>query len=288
MPSYHLHISNDVEEIYTGKHVELIVAKKAEKQHTSLQNRKITFFHTDIYRGPVSSLCHKAYQKHNQANLYVKLGPHKRRFNKQATTQYDSPVHVPQFMSSLNTDNIYTLCDTVLKTSYPIIRNYADSDGGNGTCGNFRLLHAAPRHVCTAQIITRPQKLHSQLVGLITTVMYQVTGLTCSFVYGMGLQPAGTSHYNLAGDAHHLFFHVRPANQPTITGVDLCHKTLWRPRFTETRIIRYQSFVSVHNARFHPECFTTDKGSNKTCENNIILLTYIQYLKIHVRNWIWL
>jgi hypothetical protein len=42
MPSYHLHTSNDAEEIYTGKYLELIVAMKAEKQHTSLQNRKIT------------------------------------------------------------------------------------------------------------------------------------------------------------------------------------------------------------------------------------------------------
>ena len=56
-----------------------------QKQHTSLQNRKITFFHTDIYREPDSSLCHKVYQKHNQANLYVKLGPHKHHSNKQAT-----------------------------------------------------------------------------------------------------------------------------------------------------------------------------------------------------------
>jgi hypothetical protein len=85
MPSYHLHTANDAEESYTRKHVELIVAQGAQKQHTSLQNRKITFFHTDIYSGSDSSLCHRAYQKHNQANLYVKLGPHKHRYNKQAT-----------------------------------------------------------------------------------------------------------------------------------------------------------------------------------------------------------
>jgi len=56
-----------------------------QKQHISLQNRKITFFHTDIYSGPDSSLCQKVYQKHNQANLYVKRGPHKHCYNKQAT-----------------------------------------------------------------------------------------------------------------------------------------------------------------------------------------------------------
>jgi hypothetical protein len=40
-----------------------------QKQNTSLQYTKITFFHTDIHKGPDSSLCHKAYQKHNQATL---------------------------------------------------------------------------------------------------------------------------------------------------------------------------------------------------------------------------
>jgi hypothetical protein len=29
MPSYHVHTANDAEEIYTGKHVELIVAQGA-------------------------------------------------------------------------------------------------------------------------------------------------------------------------------------------------------------------------------------------------------------------
>jgi hypothetical protein len=86
MPSYHLYPANGAEEIYTGEQVELIVARgHPQKQHTSLQNRKTTFSPTDIYSGPNSSLCHRAYQKLNHANLYVKLGPHKHRSNKQAT-----------------------------------------------------------------------------------------------------------------------------------------------------------------------------------------------------------
>jgi hypothetical protein len=118
--------------------------------------------------------------------------------------------------------------------------------------------------------------------------MYQVTILTCSFVYSMGLQPVGIIHNNLAGDAHNLLiFHVQPTNQPTIRGVDLCHRKFGCPLFTETRVIRYQPFASVHNNRLHFQCYTTDKGSNKICENNIILPTNIQYLKIHIRNWIW-
>jgi hypothetical protein len=150
----------------------------------------------------------------------------------------------------------------VLSTTSTRIRNYADSDGETGTGGNFPHSHAAPRHIRTAQVTTQPQKLHSQSVGLVTAVMYQVTGLTCNFVYGMGLQPAGIIHNNSAGCAH-LFFHVRPTNQPTITDVDLCHKKVESPWFTETRVIRYQPFVSVHNATFHPECYTIDKRSNK-------------------------
>ena len=94
--------------------------------------------------------------------------------------------------------------------------------------------------------------------------------------------------HKTAGDAHHfIFFHVSPTNhQPTIRGVDLCHKNVQHPWFTETRVIRYQPFVSAHNARFHSECNTNDKGSNQTCQNNITLPTNIQYLKIHIRNWI--
>ena len=32
MPSYHLHTANDAEQIYTGKHVELIVAQGASTE----------------------------------------------------------------------------------------------------------------------------------------------------------------------------------------------------------------------------------------------------------------
>jgi len=70
-----------------------------KKHHNSLQNRKIAFFHTDIYSGPDSSLCHKAYQKHKQPNRYVNCGPHKHHCNKQYTVQYvpTKYLEVPQF-----------------------------------------------------------------------------------------------------------------------------------------------------------------------------------------------
>jgi len=116
-----------------------------------------------------------------------------------------------------------------------------------------------------------------------TAVTYQVIDLMCS----IRLQHGSPTHgHNPAGDDHHfLFFNVRPANQqPTTTGVDLCHKNVGRPWFTETRVIPYQPFVLVHNDRFHSECYTNGKGSNQTCENNIIPPTDIQYLKIHVLN----
>ena len=72
--------------------------------------------------------------------------------------------------------------------------------------------------------------------------MYQMAGLTRSYVYCMGLQPASVIHNNLAGDAHHLLFHVQSTNQPTITSVELCHKKAGHPWFTETRVIRSQQF----------------------------------------------
>jgi len=72
------------------------------------------------------------------------------------------------------------------------------------------------------------------------------------------------SGHKPARNAHHLlFFYVRPANQdPLISGVDLCHKNVGGHRFSETRVIRYQPFVLVHNGRFHSELHTNDKGSN--------------------------
>ena len=123
-----------------------------KKQHNSLQNRKIAFFHTDIYRGPDSSLCHKAYQKHKQLNLYVNCGPHKHHCNKQYTVQYvpTKYLEVPQFTGCLNTYIICTHCGTVLRTSSSVTPNYADSNGDTGTRGNSQLSHAAPRHIRTA------------------------------------------------------------------------------------------------------------------------------------------
>jgi len=41
----------------------------------------------------------------------------------------------------------------VLRTSSPRIRNYTDSDGKTGTGGNFQPSHAAPNHICMAQVI---------------------------------------------------------------------------------------------------------------------------------------
>jgi len=72
---------------------------------------------------------------------------------------------------------MHTLCGTVLRTSSPRIRNYADSDGGIGTGGNFQLSHA---HSYGAKHNNR---------NYMTAVMYQATSLMCSFIYGMGLQP---------------------------------------------------------------------------------------------------
>jgi len=48
-----------------------------------------------------------------------------------------------------------TLRGTVLRTSSPRIRSYADSDGKTGTGGNFQPSHAASRHIPTAQVITQ-------------------------------------------------------------------------------------------------------------------------------------
>jgi hypothetical protein len=137
---------------------------------------------------------------------------------------------------------MHILCVTVLQTSYPRIRNYADRDGETGSGGKFRLSTAGPRQIRTRHVITQPQKLYSQLLRLLTAVMYEVAGLTCSFVHSMGLQMAGVIHNNLASNTNHLlFFHVRTATQPTITHVSLCHK-----KFDALGSLKHVSFDINH------------------------------------------
>jgi hypothetical protein len=158
-------------------------------------------------------------------------------------------------MGSLNTHSMKTLRGTVLRISSPRIRNYADSDGKTGTGGNFRLSHALPWHIRTVQVITQQQKLYDSCN--VPSDRFNVR-----FHLRHGSPARG---HKPAGDAHHfIFFHLRPANlQPTITGVNLCHRNVGRPRFTETRVIRHQPFLLVHNAQLHSECYTMTKAATK-------------------------
>jgi hypothetical protein len=172
---------------------------------------------------------------------------------------------------------MYTLCGTVLRTSYSRIRNYADRDGEPGTLGNFRLSTAGLRQISTAHFITQPQKLHSQLVGLVTAVMYQVAGLTCSFVNGMGLRAADVIHNNLTGDAQHFSPPPLATHQPD-------HNNGHGP--LRYKSLDAQTFLSVHNSRLHSARYTTGNSYNKTLVNNSFLLTNIQYLNVHALNWI--
>ena len=76
MPSYYLHTSNDAEEIYTGKQVKLIVAQRGthRNSHTSLQNRKITFFFTLTFTADLTAHCATSGTRNiKQAKLYVML-----------------------------------------------------------------------------------------------------------------------------------------------------------------------------------------------------------------------
>ena len=43
MPSYYLHTANDSEEIYTGKHVEVIVAQGASKETAHFITKQETY-----------------------------------------------------------------------------------------------------------------------------------------------------------------------------------------------------------------------------------------------------
>jgi hypothetical protein len=148
---------------------------------------------------------------------------------------------LPQSMTLQNTYRYHNLCAVSIHAQCVAqcweqvssgIRNYGDSDAETATGVNSPHSYAKPRHIRTTQVITRPQKLNSQLVGLVTAVTYQVAVNTIGFVCSMSLQSTNIIHNNLAGDAHTLFFHLRPPNQHTITGVDLCYKNFGRPWFT--------------------------------------------------------
>jgi len=177
--------------------VELITVQGAITQTahfiTKEENYLLSQWHLQVTD---SALCHKAYQKCGPAYLYVNFGPHKHHSNVQATSQDVSSVHVEesQLMGSINMCIICTHYVAQCWKQVPtIIWNYSNNDGETGTGGNFRLSTAGPRHIRTAHVITQPHKLHSQIVGLVTAAMYQVPSLTCSFVYGLGLQ-TGARH----------------------------------------------------------------------------------------------
>ena len=246
MPSYHLHTANDAEQIYTGRHVELIVAQ-GESTETAhfITKQENTLFHTDIYSWPDSSLCHKVYQKHNQANFYVKLGSHKHCYNKQTTynTVWLSSICSYPTLWAVLIHIIWTHYMAQCSEKVPPEFWITLIEMETGTGGNFLLSLAAPWHIRTAQVITQEQKLHDSC-----NVPSDQFNVQFCLQHG-----SPTRGHKPAGDPHRfIFFHVRHMNQqPTITGVDLSNKNVGCPWFTVTRVIRYQPFLLVHNAWFH-------------------------------------
>jgi hypothetical protein len=89
-----------------------------------------------------------------------------------------------------------TLRGTMLRTSSSRIPNYADSDGETVTGGNFRLSHAAPRHIHTVHVITQSQKLHDSCN--VTSDRFDV-----QFRLRHGSPTRG---HNPAGDEHDFLF----------------------------------------------------------------------------------
>jgi hypothetical protein len=94
----------------------------------------------------------------------------------------------------------------VLRKRYPQIRNHADKDE-TGTGVHFRQSHFATQHIRTAHIITQLHKIHSQLVGLATALMYQVTGLRAVLLTVLvSLQPDDVNHNRSASDSINWYF----------------------------------------------------------------------------------
>jgi hypothetical protein len=100
----------------------------------------------------------------------------------------------------------------------------------------------------------------------------------------MGLQLAVITHNSKAGQAHNLIFYMLPPNKPTITVWTFGMKrldalgSLKHVPFDTNRL--YQ-FITPHSILTAAQL---TKGSNKTCENYMIISTNIQYLIINIRN----
>jgi hypothetical protein len=135
-----------------------------QKQHTAYNTGKLPSV-TLTFTADLTAHCATS-RTTNTTTPSSTLGPTSRLLHSM-TSFY---AEVPQFMGSLNTCTICTHNVAVLATSSPIIQYYADIAGDWNRSNSFPLSHTAPRHIRTAQVITQPQKLHSQLLGLVTAV----------------------------------------------------------------------------------------------------------------------
>ena len=225
MPSYRLCTSNYVEEKYTGKcgtNCSTGIINRSSTLHYKMG--KLPSF-TIKFTGDLTAHCTKKLNRNTTKQNSTLTLAHTNTV--QTSSPPVSPVYVEVsiFMGSLNMCIICTQYVTQCweQVTPKFLITLIEMEGLDLVeIFEFQL----PDH-CTfvRRTLYQPQKLHSQLVGLVTAVMYRVAGLTCTFVYGVGLQPAGVIHNNLDGYTHHLlFFHVWTATQSTITGVSLCHK----------------------------------------------------------------
>jgi len=57
MTYYHLHTANDAKEIYTGKHVELIVAKEVSTQTAHFITKQENYSFTLTFTGDLTANC---------------------------------------------------------------------------------------------------------------------------------------------------------------------------------------------------------------------------------------
>ena len=158
--------------------------------------------------------------------LKVKLGPHKHFYNKQAT------YHTPWLSHICSYPNLWAVLIHIIWTHYV-------AQCWEQVPPDFRItlivmermeqVEIFDVHICTAQVKTQQQKVHDSC-----NVPSDRFNVQFRLRHG-----SPTRGHKPAGDAHHFkFFHVRPANQqPTITGVSLCHKNVGLPWFTETRVI---------------------------------------------------
>ena len=96
MPSYRLHTANDAEEIYAGKHVELIVAQGVSTETAHFITKQENYLISLTFTVDLTAHCATRRTRNTDKQTSILNLAHKNTVttSRLPTTQYDSPLYV--------------------------------------------------------------------------------------------------------------------------------------------------------------------------------------------------